>query len=353
MTKIFFLHLFQENNGNLLYHLPSSSPSSSINSTNQTFWKAGSQLPITSSHTNRRRHHRLLKYLRLFWLYARWPIALLFACAFVAMVVYFLVVEKEISDNLTKNQLILSSITHHDSNNIHTINFNQLDTTDQYESLTDPGERSTVSISGNLAAVVKNLAMSDIDFEPNDEVVETTTRVVKSSTKSGAYVPGHRNTQILEISTPRLNKELERIESTDIDGDVAEPKLLFPTKETLEFFGFTSGHQNNFGVPIEEDERILRMLNEQLIRREKSRNGSDLYTTTTDNYAYRTRVSPTLPVINSMNPTTERLTLNSTDDGKFCFPFHSSIDRRCDLQNLFRRYLPIDIVVDVSQCFTL
>lgn len=313
--KYFSFLSLQENNGNLLYHLPSSQ-SSSINSTNQTFWKAGSQLPITSSHTNCRRHHRLLKYLRLFWLYARWPIALLFACAFVAMVVYFLVVEKEISDNLTKNQLILSSITHHDNNNIHTINFNQLDaanTANENENFADPNDSATVSISGNLAAVIKNLEMSDTEFEPIDDV-ESSTRAATPSI-IGGYAPGSRNTQILEISTPKFHKDFERIEPTDHDEDITESKIMFPTKETLEFFGFTSGHQNNFGVPIEEDERILRMLNEQLIRREKNRNGSDIYTTTTDGYAYRTRVSPTLPVINAMDRTTEKLSANSTDEG--------------------------------------
>lgn len=235
------------------------------------------------------------------------------------MVVYFLVVEQEISDNLTKNQLILSSITHHD-NNIHTINFNQLDTTDtayQNENFSEPDELSTVSISGSLATAVKNLEMSDVEFEPID-VVESSTSVVKP-TKIDGYAPGYRNTQILEISTPKLHKEFEKLEPTDIDEDLTESKIMFPTKETLEFFGFTSGHQNNFGVPIEEDERVLRMLNEQLIRREKNRNGSDLYTTTTDGYAYRTRVSPTLPIINAMDPTTERLAANSTDDGKLCY----------------------------------
>lgn len=36
------------------------------------------------------------------------------------------------------------------------------------------------------------------------------------------------------------------------------------TPETIKSYGFTSGHQNNFGVPIEEDERILKMFDEQL-----------------------------------------------------------------------------------------
>lgn len=266
------------------------------------------------------------------------------------MVVYFLVVEKEISDNLTKNQLILSSITHHDNDdNIHTINFNQLDTTDPIdhsEHYTNTDERSTVSISGILATVVRNEEMSDVEFEPSDEVVESSTSSVVKPTKSDVYVPGHRNTQILEISTPKLNKEFERPETTDADEDYTETKILLPTKETLEFFGFTSGHQNNFGVPIEEDERVLRMLNEQLIRREKNRNGSDSYTTTTDAYAYRTRVSPTLPVINSMDPTTERLNANSTDDGGFPISFLKNCG--CSDKNL--NFLQVFASRHLSQC---
>lgn len=234
------------------------SATSSINSTNQTFWKAGSQSPITSSHTNRRRHHRLFKYLRLFWLYARWPVALLLACAFVALVVYFLVVEKEISDNLTKNQLILSSITHHD-NNINAINFNQLDITDtptndddsyRNEKLLKENEGPTDnSISGRLDILVKNsdMDLDDIEFEPVGEI-ESSTIVDVKPTKSEGYITGFRNTQILEISTPKLHKDIEPM---DTDDDT-ESKIMFPTKETLEFFGFTSGHQNNFGVPIEE-----------------------------------------------------------------------------------------------------
>ena len=93
--------------------------------------------------------------------------------------------------------------------------------------------------------------------------------------------------------------------------------LMFPTKETLEFFGFTSGHQNNFGVPIEEDERVLRMLKDQLIKAEEDRIATRDYlvSSTTDTNSYRTRVSPTLPIINKFDATTERL-MNSSDDGK-------------------------------------
>lgn len=110
---------------------------------------------------------------------------------------------------------------------------------------------------------------------------------------------------------------------------VERSKLLFPSKETLENFGFTSGHQNNFGVPIEEDERVLRMLNEQMISNQRKLNQSDefwLSSITTDSNVYQTKVSPTLPNIKKNYATTERVrsAQNNTDDGigflHFCFP---------------------------------
>lgn len=103
---------------------------------------------------------------------------------------------------------------------------------------------------------------------------------------------------------------------------VDRTKLLFPTKETLEIFGFTSGHQNNFGVPIEEDERILRMLNAEMLNSQRKANKSGKSDTpivsTTDLNMYRTKVSPTLPILNKIaTTTTERIrSLNATEDGK-------------------------------------
>lgn len=80
-------------------------------------------------------------------------------------------------------------------------------------------------------------------------------------------------------------------------------RIMYPSKETLQNFGFTSGHQNNFGVPIEEDERILRMLNAQLAAEQRSNDNK--YVSTTDLSVYRTKVSPTLPILKKIDATTE------------------------------------------------
>lgn len=113
--------------------------------------------------------------------------------------------------------------------------------------------------------------------------------------------------------------------SDDLEDNVVErSKLLFPSKETLENFGFTSGHQNSFGIPIEEDERILRMLNYQMINsqpKKSQQNQSDdflLLSITTDANIHQTKVSPTLPNIKKHITSTERIratNTTTTDDG--------------------------------------
>lgn len=103
-------------------------------------------------------------------------------------------------------------------------------------------------------------------------------------------------------------------QTTPSSTTVVNPiKLIIPTRETLQQYGFTSGHQNNFGIPIEEDERILTLLNAELV---KSQNGSTSLFSTTDSSVYRTRVSPTLPIISRFDHTTEGVKTNGSDDGK-------------------------------------
>lgn len=76
-------------------------------------------------------------------------------------------------------------------------------------------------------------------------------------------LPGTTSTEnYFDDETPAI---VERITEKGMENKVKTEKKIIPTQETLRTFGFTSGHQNNFGIPIEEDERILRMLNDQLI----------------------------------------------------------------------------------------
>lgn len=139
-----------------------------------------------------------------------------------------------------------------------------------------------------------------------------------------------------------LEEEVRSVEQRKFEGEKATEKpkspkltiadigrtikstLMFPSEETLKFFGFTSGHQNNFGVPIEEDERMLRLLNEQLrLAAEKEPNNSDgsvNVRSTTDSNVHQTRVSPTLPFVqrgaaDRTSSTTQR-TVDDDSEGK-------------------------------------
>lgn len=141
---------------------------------------------------------------------------------------------------------------------------------------------------------------------------DTTTMTTNSPSK---YSKGIVYTSSLE--TRRRKMPNTKYEEKNFDRS----KLLFPTKETLEIFGFTSGHQNNFGVPIEEDERILRMLNEEMLNSQRRPNKSQSTTfivSTTDLNMYQTKVSPTLPILRKSDATTtERISSsNGTEDGK-------------------------------------
>lgn len=337
------------NNNEPVYRLPpllpnASSPSSNSNSLNSghhqiSYWKASSQSPITSATlppvvTHRERVRHFLMHL---WHYALWPLALLIVCIMVAAIVYFLLAQNEIIDQQKLSPY--SSSTQPDrnainfSNNYNSINrrnrtnqpinrtqipilptFNG-DTTENdeenYFNKKLPSTTTVRSISSRSPQILLSSAPTT-----KSTFIATTVKNVKIYTNSGERrklpQPAPKHTTLL---LPTDNDDLE-------ENAVERSKLLFPSKETLENFGFTSGHQNNFGVPIEEDERVLRMLNEQMLNSQRKLNQSDEYfvsSITTDSNVYQTKVSPTLPNLKKNFATTERVrALNaSIDDGNY------------------------------------
>lgn len=89
------------------------------------------------------------------------------------------------------------------------------------------------------------------------------------------------------------NKEVP--ESTESTESTEQPK----PKVKQNAPSFTSGHQNSFGIPIEEAERMK---------------------STTQAAIYNTKVSPTLPSVtgnNRVRSTTVRSRWNTTEDGEY------------------------------------
>lgn len=88
-----------------------------------------------------------------------------------------------------------------------------------------------------------------------DSVASNVEKVTTESIIKKINVSELGGSKIIKTSTaPTVN------ESTA----VYRQKLLPVTNvsPTIQSFSFTSGHQNNFGVPVEEDERILKLLSE-------------------------------------------------------------------------------------------
>lgn len=337
---------------NVLSSSVPSSNSNSITSTNHLhFWKAGSQSPITSPScatptTRQSRQQRFNHILMVAWKLIKWPLALLLAATLIGVLVYFLLLENELMTTSTSTNLANDGRhvqpKHHLSAGTSTA-FGDDDELQQQERTAinflnhyNGINRNTIQSSSAASTVGPTLASNGID--PSSTPITTarsmsTAFVTKFGTSATTAKPPSKYSKTIVYSNSeetrrrKLPKSPQHttlvLKTKDNPGanNVDRSKLLFPTKETLEIFGFTSGHQNNFGVPIEEDERILRMLNEEMLNSQRKANKSKsegLVVSTTDLNMYQTKVSPTLPILQKNDATTtERFrSPNGTDDGK-------------------------------------
>ena len=82
---------------------------------------------------------------------------------------------------------------------------------------------------------------------------------------------GQSRTQSAPAHPEGTTRAYELGHSTDSALPATQVGLRDSPVRGTEVRGFTSGHQNNFGVPIEEDERLLRKLNDQLMQLEHLR----------------------------------------------------------------------------------
>lgn len=83
-------------------------------------------------------------------------------------------------------------------------------------------------------------------------------QILESSTKSNLFetLKTTLNSPIFTTTTSDESK------TTKPHTTKMKKVLVVSTSDPGRNYGFTSGHQNNFGVPIEEDERILKLLDD-------------------------------------------------------------------------------------------
>lgn len=323
-----------------------------------------------------------LHLLTLFWKYAMWPMALILVCFMVGSIVYFLLSENELDDHrsIVENQDYHGHSHNGNDNERNAINFSNNYSNPPFrptrpnvtatrenqrfgETIQRPNATAHPNLSYKVGETISSTTRSSSTTvfpkitrpgpttlrptstkTPNYRIVSTATSTTTArSTTRGRFTTTTTTSTSATTSLPETTTKRYRVytntgdrrklpqpapkhttlllphEDDANDNIVDRSKLLFPSKETLENFGFTSGHQNNFGVPIEEDERILRMLNEEMIKSQQKQNQSGDYqiSQTTDANVYHTRVSPTLPNLKKLFATTERIHApNVSDDGK-------------------------------------
>lgn len=141
-----------------------------------------------------------------------------------------------------------------------------------------------------------NILFREIDFK------DPTTSFVSSNDSGNLSHSKNSSAQRPPYTTKTTEKPAEE-ETATASGDSLQKQ-----------YGFTSGHQNNFGVPIEDDERVLKILNDELTRLHNGTTTPRVSTTTGN--GYHTKVSPTLPLIKKTTdePTTERSSSKSVNE---------------------------------------
>lgn len=306
---------------------------------------------------------------RQLWKYAIWPIALLLVCVMVAGVVYFLIAGQNFSSHPPHEQYTKKHGNPREPNAINFLNnYNSINRVNRPNEsrrndtplnvLLQQETHPNINVGFSTARVPTTLRPSS-STSSNIFVSSTTTKTTTTkrpkpqapakpssvtilpptaaTTNRPSYESNRKetstvkNVKIYTNSSPRRKLPQPAPKHTTLllptaddleENAVEKSKLLFPSKETLENFGFTSGHQNSFGIPIEEDERILRMLNHQLASQSSEpklsqSNDYILLSITTDANIHQTKVSPTLPNIKKNFATTERIRpVNvTTEDG--------------------------------------
>ncbi|XP_055593879.1 uncharacterized protein LOC129745072 isoform X2 [Uranotaenia lowii] len=345
---------------------PNSLPNHLHPSTNRqcyNFWKVGSQTPLTGSSSintffRPSPHSRccLWRALKLMWRVVKWPLALLMVCSLLGLVVYFLVVDRDIMSssllgengiyNVEENLSIdFNDFTHTNDLGSGAVTTFGRDHKDKGVGFSKdgstPNSKFSFGLNNDLLAIfVKKTEQNRNEgfwtsTERENMSEETPAQVVKviasSSTTTRAPIRKTSTISLKDYTKSRGNFDDDEFEDIGVPSNTGEHTTRaidaishddddqegtdnrnrqqvgsIGDQKSLNSFGFTSGHQNSFGVPIEDDEHLLRMLNEQLMKLETQREKNlTSISSTTDSSLYRTKVSPTLPILSRFEITTE------------------------------------------------
>lgn len=129
--------------------------------------------------------------------------------------------------------------------------------------ISNPGTKGTLRTSTS-STTVRVKSSPETTFSVERETPAVVTELTESTTRTNIF-----ETIRTTLMSPKFVESFSEAKTGKPLITKMKKVVVVSTPETMRTYGFTSGHQNNFGVPIEEDERILKMLDEQLINRAK------------------------------------------------------------------------------------
>lgn len=284
------------------------------------FWKAsGSQSPLTSASSinsffrpsvhSRGCFRRTLYQL---WRFLKWPLGLLMICSLLGLVVYFLVVDRDI---MSSSLLGGDSDVYNVEENL-SIDFNDFTNTND---LLDSGPVTTFGRDhkDNAIGFSKDGATpnSKFSFGLNNDLLAV---LVKKTNNDGG--------QNLWTSTSTEHESLSEETPAQV-VKVVSSTTLAPVRKTstISLKDYTKGRvqfdeDEVFEVPADEvNEHTTRAIDAHVdtgIQRNLTSPSTVITTTTTDSSLYRTKVSPTLPILSRFEITTEGLKrFNISEEG--------------------------------------
>lgn len=149
------------------------------------------------------------------------------------------------SSNNNKSRLIKTNVTNKDV----------------LEILNEPIITTNFENNDLLAILIKKQphTVEQTTTNADKEMPAIVTEIDESSTKSNLF-----ETLKTTLNSPLFTSGIVTEEKTLKPYTTKMKKVLSvaTSDSTVKTVGFTSGHQNNFGIPIEEDERVLKMLDE-------------------------------------------------------------------------------------------
>ncbi|XP_049538950.1 uncharacterized protein LOC125953411 isoform X1 [Anopheles darlingi] len=331
---------------------PTSLDSHSHNRQSFNFWKAGSQSPLSASSSSSsffRPSQRCLLYkvLKVIWRYIKWPLGLLMICALLGLVVYFLVVDRDIMSSG-----LLGEDGYEVDENL-SIDFNDFTSTNDLHPgdhhyngiLKDkpkvaPGSGRTAEtkfsfgLDNDLLAVFghakKPTVAVTFDTSGQSHPASTSWGTVPSSTERHETESASEElpAQVVKVTEPPIRKT-----STISLKDYTKARVVFDDDDFLEADDGQSrlpqdvnGHpQQNGRVPEGTTRAYERVTPSgsgaavavdpaaEVLQRQKN---VTIPSATTDASLYRTKVSPTLPILSRFEITTEGLKrFNVSEEG--------------------------------------